>query len=47
MFFARNVTKTRDELDARGAKFGKFSDGEFQLTNARDPDGNWLQLSNR
>lgn len=46
-FKAKDVAKLRETLNQRGAKFGKVSEGEFHLSNAKDPDGNWLQLSNR
>jgi catechol 2,3-dioxygenase-like lactoylglutathione lyase family enzyme len=46
-FFAEDVVAKRERLNKRGAKFGKASLGEFQLSNGKDPDGNWLQLSNR
>ncbi|MBX3234274.1 MAG: VOC family protein [Labilithrix sp.] len=46
-FFAKDVAALRETLNERGAKFGKVSDGEIQQSNGKDPDGNWLQLSNR
>ena len=46
-FRAKDVAKAREELNQRGAKFGKVSAGEFQLSNGKDPDGNPIQLSNR
>jgi catechol 2,3-dioxygenase-like lactoylglutathione lyase family enzyme len=46
-FRAKDVAATRAILIERGAKFGKVSDGEFQLCNGKDPDGNPVQLSNR
>ena len=46
-FFAKDVTALRAALVKRGATFGKVSDGEFQLCNGKDPDGNPVQLSNR
>jgi catechol 2,3-dioxygenase-like lactoylglutathione lyase family enzyme len=46
-FRAKDVTGLRAVLVKRGAKFGKVSDGEFQLCNGKDPDGNPVQLSNR
>lgn len=46
-FYAKDVAGLRAKLNARGAKFGKASEGAFQLCNGKDPDGNWLQLSNR
>ncbi|MEJ0041221.1 MAG: hypothetical protein WDM81_02860 [Rhizomicrobium sp.] len=36
-----------ETLTKRGAKFGKVSEGAFQLCNGKDPDGNPVQLSNR
>jgi len=47
VFHARNVAALRKTLVARGAKFGKVSQGEFCLCNGKDPDGNPVQLSNR
>jgi hypothetical protein len=42
------VRKTREELVARGAKMGKVKDfGDLVLCEGRDPDGNFLQISNR
>jgi catechol 2,3-dioxygenase-like lactoylglutathione lyase family enzyme len=46
-FLAKDVPGLRETLNKRGAKFGKVSAGDYQLCNAKDPDGNWLQLSNR
>lgn len=46
-FYAKDVAALRAVLNRRGAKFGNVSDGEFHLSNGKDPDGNWLQLSNR
>lgn len=46
-FFAKDVTALRAALVKRGATFGKVSDGELQLCNGKDPDGNPVQLSNR
>ncbi|MBS0473319.1 MAG: VOC family protein [Proteobacteria bacterium] len=46
-FLAKDVAAERARLNTLGAKFGTVSDGEFQLCNGKDPDGNWLQLSNR
>lgn len=47
VFRAKDVAGMRATLNTRGAKFGKVSDGQYHLCNAKDPDGNWLQLSNR
>ncbi len=47
VFFAKDVPAMRDTLVRRGAKFGKAGDGELQLCNGKDPDGNPIQLSNR
>lgn len=46
-FRAKDVARLREKLVKRGAKFGKVSEGEFHLCNGKDPDGNWVQLSNR
>jgi catechol 2,3-dioxygenase-like lactoylglutathione lyase family enzyme len=46
-FFVKDVAAERERLNRRGARFGKVSDGDIQLANGKDPDGNWLQLSNR
>ncbi len=46
-FLAKDVAGLRAALNKRGAKFGTVSEGDFQLSNGKDPDGNWLQLSNR
>jgi len=46
-FYAKDVAALREELVARGAKFGKVSSGEFHLCNGKDPDGNPVQLTNR
>lgn len=48
VFGARDVTKARKVLAARGAKLGpvkKF--GALHLCDGRDPEGNILQISNR
>jgi len=47
VFQAKDVAAMREALVKRGAKFGKVSAGEFHLCNAKDPDGNPIQLSNR
>ena len=46
-FYADDVAALRDVLVKRGAKFGKARLGEFCLCDGKDPDGNWIQLSNR
>jgi catechol 2,3-dioxygenase-like lactoylglutathione lyase family enzyme len=46
-FFAKDVRALREVLVERGARFGKVSDGELELCNGKDPDGNPVQLSNR
>lgn len=46
-FMAKDVAAERARLNKRGATFGTVSEGEFHLCNGKDPDGNWLQLSNR
>jgi catechol 2,3-dioxygenase-like lactoylglutathione lyase family enzyme len=47
-FYAEDVAAMRAALVARGAKFGKVREGEvFTLCDGKDPDGNWIQLSNR
>ncbi len=48
VFHAEDVAAHRETLNARGAKFGKLKDaGNFTLTDAKDPDGNPIQLSSR
>src|SRR5262249_50690817 len=47
-FHAKDVAAMRQTLVERGAKFGKVREGEkFCLCDGKDPDGNWIQLSNR
>jgi catechol 2,3-dioxygenase-like lactoylglutathione lyase family enzyme len=47
-FYAKDVAAMRETLVARGAKFGKARQGEVLcLCDGKDPDGNWVQLSNR
>lgn len=47
-FYAEDVAAMRATLVARGAKFGKARQGEvLSLCDGKDPDGNWIQLSNR
>ena len=48
VFHANDVAALREELVARGARFGKVRQGdEFCLCDGKDPDGNPIQLSNR
>lgn len=48
VFHARDVAALREELVARGARFGKVRQGEeFCLCDGKDPDGNPIQLSDR
>jgi len=48
VFHAKNVAGLREKLVARGARFGKVSQGEmFCLSDGKDPDGNPIQLSDR
>jgi catechol 2,3-dioxygenase-like lactoylglutathione lyase family enzyme len=48
VFHADDVASMRQELVARGAKFGKARQGEqFCLCDGKDPDGNPIQLSDR
>lgn len=47
VFHADDVTALRETLVARGARFGKVQDGEFCLSDGKDPDGNPIQLSSR
>jgi len=48
-FYAADVSAARAELVARGVKMGKDpGPGEgLKLCNAKDPEGNIIQLSNR
>ncbi len=47
-FRTDDVDALRQTLVARGAKFGKVRHGDvFTLCDGKDPDGNWIQLSNR
>ena len=47
-FYAQDVAAMRAALVARGAKFGKVREGDvITLCDGKDPDGNWVQLSNR
>jgi catechol 2,3-dioxygenase-like lactoylglutathione lyase family enzyme len=47
-FYAKDVPAARETLVARGAKFGKVRQGDVLcLCDGKDPDGNWVQLSNR
>jgi catechol 2,3-dioxygenase-like lactoylglutathione lyase family enzyme len=48
VFHAEDVASMREELVARGAKFGKVRNGDpICLCDGKDPDGNPIQLSNR
>lgn len=48
VFHSENVPALREELVARGAKFGRARIGDpFTLCDGKDPDGNPIQLSNR
>jgi predicted enzyme related to lactoylglutathione lyase len=48
VFYAADVAKTRDALNARGAKLGKVSaGGGLVRCDGKDPDGNAIGLSNR
>jgi catechol 2,3-dioxygenase-like lactoylglutathione lyase family enzyme len=47
VFHAEDVATQREELIARGAKFGKVRQGAFCLCDGKDPDGNPVQLSDR
>lgn len=46
-FLVADVEAARTELVGRGARFGKVTDGTFQLCNGKDPDGNPIQLTSR
>jgi catechol 2,3-dioxygenase-like lactoylglutathione lyase family enzyme len=47
-FYVTDVPATRDELNARGANFGRvLTTGEFELSNGTDLEGNALALSSR
>ena len=47
-FYAKDVAALREELVARGARFGKVRQGDMLcLCDGKDPDGNPIQLSNR
>jgi catechol 2,3-dioxygenase-like lactoylglutathione lyase family enzyme len=47
-FYAKDVAAVRETLVARSAGFGKVRYGDlFTLFDGKDPDGNWIQLSNR
>jgi catechol 2,3-dioxygenase-like lactoylglutathione lyase family enzyme len=47
-FYAKDVVAKRETLVARGARFGKVREYEqLRLCDGKDPDGNWVQLSNR
>jgi catechol-2,3-dioxygenase len=48
VFHSEDVAALREQLVAKGAKFGKVRDGDiFCLCDGKDPDGNPIQLSNR
>src|SRR5271154_364475 len=48
VFYAKDVAALRAKLVARGAKFGKVKQFEkLVMCDGKDPDGNWVQLSNR
>ena len=48
VFFAKDVAATRSKLAARGVRFGKVRVfGALAMCDAKDPDGNPIQLSNR
>jgi catechol 2,3-dioxygenase-like lactoylglutathione lyase family enzyme len=48
VFYAKDVAALRQELVAKGARFGTVRQGElFCLCDGKDPDGNPVQLSNR
>jgi catechol 2,3-dioxygenase-like lactoylglutathione lyase family enzyme len=47
VFHSNDVAALRKTLVARGAKFGKVSEGDFHLCDGKDPDGNPIQLSSR
>ncbi len=47
-FYASDVPAAREKLIAKGVRMGKiFGEGKLQLCDFKDPDGNWLQISNR
>lgn len=48
VFRCDDVAAARDELNGRGARFGKVKvAGNLLLCDGKDPEGNALQLSNR
>ncbi|WP_340116242.1 VOC family protein [Pelagibius sp. 7325] len=48
VFHAADVPAARDAVNARGAKFGQVKQAEdFQMCDAKDPDGNPIQISSR
>jgi len=47
VFFTADVAGQREVLNNRGAKFGKVKVGAITLCDAKDPDGNPIQLSDR
>ena len=47
-FYTKDVPAMRETLVKRGAKFGKVRQGKvICLCDGKDPDGNWVQLSDR
>ena len=47
-FYAGDVAKKREQLNAQGAKFGKVRVFDnLHMSDGKDPDGNPLQLCNR
>jgi len=48
VFYAKDVSAERARLSSRGARFGKLRVfGALAMCDAKDPDGNPIQLSNR
>jgi len=48
VFYAKDVAGMREQLAARGARFGKVRQSDrFCLCDGKDPDGNPIQLSSR
>jgi len=48
VFFAKDVAAARTKLAARGVRFGRLKAfGALEMCDAKDPDGNPIQLSNR
>ena len=47
-FYARDVARKREQLNAQGAKFGKVRIfDKLHMSVGKDPDGNPLQICNR